>query len=202
MVPVLVLEPSWASAPVLPVGWVSLLLGNLLSIGVGGIITVAWSYIHPANFDWDITRSINNKEDFTLTENTAPPLAYDDEKEKLDGEGEGFQGGAEPMRNTTHTTVEAQPTDMTKENEELQKAFRFAAIAALSLVVILIFVIPLPLFFTSHVYPVKGFTAWVCISLIWLFVGLGMVGVYPAWEAREGLMKVGKGIVRDITRQN
>lgn len=186
----------------LPVGWVSLLLGNLLSIGVGGIITVAWSYIHPANFDWDITRSINNKEDFTLTENTAPPLAYDDEKEKLDGEGEGFQGGAEPMRNTTHTTVEAQPTDMTKENEELQKAFRFAAIAALSLVVILIFVIPLPLFFTSHVYPVKGFTAWVCISLIWLFVGLGMVGVYPAWEAREGLMKVGKGIVRDITRQN
>lgn len=128
MVPVLVLEPSWASAPVLPVGWVSLLLGNLLSIGVGGIITVAWSYIHPANFDWDITRSINNKEDFTLTENTAPPLAYDDEKEKLDGEGEGFQGGAEPMRNTTHTTVEAQPTDMTKENEELQKAFRFAAI--------------------------------------------------------------------------
>lgn len=94
----------------LPVGWVSLLLGNLLSIGVGGIITVAWSYIHPAN------------------ENTAPPLAYDDEKEKLDGEGEGFQGGAEPMRNTTHTTVEAQPTDMTKENEELQKAFRFAAI--------------------------------------------------------------------------
>lgn len=187
MVPVLVLEPSWASAPVLPVGWVSLLLGNLLSIGVGGIITVAWSYIHPANE--------NN-------EPSAEPLAYDDEKEKLDGEGEGFQGGAEPMRNTTHTTVEAQPTDMTKENEELQKAFRFAAIAALSLVVILIFVIPLPLFFTSHVYPVKGFTAWVCISLIWLFVGLGMVGVYPAWEAREGLMKVGKGIVRDITRQN
>ncbi|WVO25148.1 uncharacterized protein IAS62_006537 [Cryptococcus decagattii] len=182
-----------------------MLTGNLLSIGVGGIITVAWSYIRPANFDWDITRSINNKEDFTLTENNEPsaePPADDSEKEKLDNWGEGFQGGVAPMRNTTHTTVEAQPTDMMKENKELQKAFRFAAIAALSLVVILIFVIPLPLFFTSHVYPVEGFTAWVCISLIWLFVGLGMVGIYPIWEARKGLMKVGKGIMTDVTRQN
>lgn len=182
-----------------------MLTGNLLSIGIGGIITVAWSYIRPANFDWDITRSINNKEDFTLTENNEPsaePPADDDEKEKLDNGGEGFQGGAALMRNTTHTTVEAQPTDMMKENKELQKAFRFAAIAALSLVVILIFVIPLPLFFTSHVYPVEGFTAWVCISLIWLFVGLGMVGIYPIWEARKGLMKVGKGIMMDVTRQN
>lgn len=117
--------------------------GNLLSIGIGGIITVAWSYIHPANFDWDITRSINNKEDFILTENnesSAKPLAYEDEKEKLDFAGEGLQDGVEPTRNTTHTTVEAQPTDMAKENEELQKAFRFAAVAALSLIVILIFV--------------------------------------------------------------
>ncbi|KIY55369.1 urea transporter [Cryptococcus deuterogattii 99/473] len=182
-----------------------MLTGNLLSIGIGGIITVAWSYIRPANFDWDITRSINNKEDFTLTENNEPsaePPADDDEKERLDNGGEGFQGGVAPTRNTTHSTVEAQPTDMMKENEELQKAFRFAAIAALSLVVILIFVIPLPLFFTSHVYPVKGFTAWVCISLIWLFFGLGMVGIYPIWEARKGLMKVGKGIVTDVTRQN
>lgn len=98
-----------------------MLTGNLLSIGVGGITTVAWSYILPANFDWDITRSINNKEDFTLTENNEPstePPADDNEKEKLDC------------------------CDMMKENKELQKAFRFAAIAALSLVVILIFVSP------------------------------------------------------------
>lgn len=98
-----------------------MLTGNLLSIGVGGITTVAWSYIRPANFDWDITRSINNKEDFTLTENNEPstePPADDNEKEKLDC------------------------CDMMKENKELQKAFRFAAIAALSLVVILIFVSP------------------------------------------------------------
>lgn len=99
--------------------------GNLLSIGIGGIITVAWSYIHPANE--------NN-------ESSAKPLAYEDEKEKLDFAGEGLQDGVEPTRNTTHTTVEAQPTDMAKENEELQKAFRFAAVAALSLIVILIFV--------------------------------------------------------------
>jgi hypothetical protein len=45
----------------------------------------------------------------------------------------------------------------------------------------------------TPVYPKAGFTAWVCISLIWLFVGLAMVGVYPAWEARVGLKKVCAG---------
>jgi multisubunit Na+/H+ antiporter MnhC subunit len=43
---------------------------------------------------------------------------------------------------------------------------------------------------TVSVYPKGGFTAWVIVSLIWLFVGLAMVGIYPLWEARNGIKKV------------
>ncbi|TYJ56314.1 hypothetical protein B9479_003005 [Cryptococcus floricola] len=186
-----------------------MLTGNLLSIGVGGIITVIWSLVKPADFDWDITRAINQKEDFTVTENDKAPTppAYESEKEggQKEGEeaayqqgGEGYGAGLEATRTRT---VEEQPTDMGLEQQELQQAFRFAARTALSLVFILIIVIPLPLFFSSYVWPVHGFTAWVVITLLWLFGGLFMVGIYPMWEARKGLAKVAGGIWRDITRK-
>jgi hypothetical protein len=50
----------------------------------------------------------------------------------------------------------------------------------------------------ATVYPKAGFTAWVTISIIWLFVGLAMVGIYPAWEARKGLKKVCAGRALDF----
>jgi hypothetical protein len=68
-------------------------------------------------------------------------------------------------------------------------------------VAILIFAIPLPLFFSSHVYSSAGFTAWVVVSLLWLFAGLGMVGIYPMWEARNGLKSVAQGIRNDFGMQ-
>jgi hypothetical protein len=40
------------------------------------------------------------------------------------------------------------------------------------------------------VYPVQGFTAYVIISIIWLFLGGFMVGIYPLWEARKGIWGV------------
>jgi hypothetical protein len=40
------------------------------------------------------------------------------------------------------------------------------------------------------VYPVQGFTAYVVISIIWLFLGGFMVGIYPLWEARKGIWGV------------
>ena len=48
------------------------------------------------------------------------------------------------------------------------------------------------------VYPVGGFTAYVVVSIIWLFVGGFMVGVYPMWEARKGIMEVGANVVADM----
>ena len=40
------------------------------------------------------------------------------------------------------------------------------------------------------VYPVGGFTAYVVISIIWLFVGGFLVGIFPLWEARKGIWHV------------
>lgn len=182
-----------------------MLTGNLLSIGVGGIITVVGSLIWPADFDWEITRAINAKagrkepvaptpED-PASENssvTEVPLSSPGLKEK----------DAAELASPSSPTADPEAVDIeAAELASLQKAFRTAAIAALSLTFILIFAIPMPQFFSQYIYPEKGFTAWVAIVIAWLFAGLVMVGLYPLWEARDGLASVGRGIYRDVMRK-
>ncbi len=121
-----------------------MLTGNLLAIGVGGIITVVWSLVRPENFDWDITRAINGKaENDVVTDNDSDPSQQDPELEKT---------GIDDKDNALQSSpaVEGLSNDHQAERMALQKAFRFASYAAIILTIILIFVIPLPLFFSSH----------------------------------------------------
>jgi len=62
----------------------------------------------------------------------------------------------------------------------------------------MIILIPLPLFFASTIYGVGGFTAWVVIAIIWAFLASFTVVLYPLWESKDALVRVFKGIVKDI----
>lgn len=62
----------------------------------------------------------------------------------------------------------------------------------------MIILIPLPLFFASTIYGVGGFTAWVVIAMIWAFLASFTVVLYPLWESKDALLRVFKGIVKDI----
>lgn len=62
--------------------------------------------------------------------------------------------------------------------------------------VIGIFLVPLPLFFASTVYGVRGFTAWVVIGIIWVFCAIATVVITPVYESRESLSQIGRGIVK------
>jgi hypothetical protein len=178
-----------------------MLTGNLLAIGVGGLVTIGWSLVRPANFDWNITRAINCKVDNSLDRNSdtaSVPDLENDSSSPTDSPKE-KEKDAYPVVPTTPPVEETSESDA--EQPLLQRSFRFASIAALSLTLILIFAIPLPLFFSSHVYSSGGFTAWVIVSLIWLFAGLAIVGIYPMWEARKGLRSVARGIAADLGRK-
>lgn len=191
-----------------------MLTGNLLSIGIGGIITIGWSLIRPANFDWEITRAINRKAEFantTIEETATPhdeassPGGSNDKDKDTDEKNVQTPQIGEVDVNAFSAALESRRLEEEKDMEGLKKAFRFAAVSALALTFILIILIPLPLFFSSHgkspllssersaddpVYPVQGFTAYVVISIIWLFLGGFMVGIYPLWEARKGIWGV------------
>jgi hypothetical protein len=115
-----------------------MLTGNLLAIGIGGIITVAWSLVRPANFDWDITRAINAKPETLVCEGSATPTetpAVESEK-KLHKTPQ--QEKSNPM-----PVAEEQPTAMSEDYVSLQRAFRFASWSAIALTIVLIIVSPL-----------------------------------------------------------
>lgn len=47
--------------------------------------------------------------------------------------------------------------------------------------------------FGVTVFGVKGFTAWVVIGMIWVFMASFVVVVYPLYESRAGIMEVSWG---------
>jgi len=155
-----------------------MLAGNLASIGVGGIVAYVASIIAPENYDFAATRAIN------LEHVIPPPHAEEDEKsdEKRD------------------VSVLVTPHDRDDDIDpvRLNAAFKFATWSSVALTLIMIILVPLPLFFASTVYGVAGFTTWVVVSIIWTFVSATTVVLYPLYESRGAITRICVGIVKDI----
>ncbi|KAJ3712950.1 urea transporter [Lentinula raphanica] len=173
-----------------------MLAGNLASIGVGGLIATVTSLIWPDDFDFDITRAINNP---------SARMSSDESKEtrpedRFEEEGEERK---EEVRESEAPSFVANSTIPTDEQEELdpvklEAAFRFAAWSSLGLLLVLIILIPLPLFFAQTIYGVQGLSAWVIIGIIWTFASAFSVVLYPLWESQVALRQIGRGIVKDV----
>ncbi|KAJ7347968.1 urea transporter [Mycena albidolilacea] len=163
-----------------------MLAGNLASIGVGAIIATASSYMWPENYDFESTRAINKP--------TAASKVDDEEHAKAD---------RPSMEKKEKAPSVADSFDAAEVDEELDpvalnKAFRFAAWSSLGLLLVLIILIPLPLFFASTVYGAGGLTAWVVIGIIWTFLSAFSVVLYPLWESRAAILLISRGIIKDI----
>jgi Na+/proline symporter len=176
-----------------------MLAGNLASIGTGAIISILTSYIWPENFDFDITRQMGLPADeqgsagFVAREkSSSPEIAGLDEKK-----------GIEPVITLRASSDSARSVEEGTQMQDLDplalnKAFRFAAWSSLTLLIILIILIPLPLFFTQTVFTERGLTAWVVIGIIWTFCSAMTVVVYPIWESRVAIREISGGLVRDM----
>lgn len=95
-------------------------------------------------------------------EATSPGAETDskDEKPGLDG--------AQPLSATASLNEES-TLDENEDPVKLRAAFRLAVITSVALFVVLILLIPLPLFFSSHIYPKAGFYVWIAVTFIWVF---------------------------------
>jgi len=181
-----------------------MLAGNVASIAVGGIICVVWTLISPnKTFEWSATRAINSPESHISHHHASPMTNADDVIDE--------KAASDSGKNDISELV--QPVSVAQQQEEqlkgittaedldragLKKAFAFAVWSSVVLFVILIILVPLPLFGSSVVYGVKGFTAWTAIGIIWMFCAFFTVVVYPVYESRSALAMVSKGIIKDI----
>jgi urea-proton symporter len=130
-----------------------MLAGNLASIGVGGIVATVCSYIWPEDFDWESTRAINANFHAPVTRSDTKKSEDLDIKEK-----DADVDVRDVSSNEDSIDDELDPV-------ALDKAFRFASWSSIGLFVVLILLIPLPLFFASTVYTARGLAAWVSIGI-------------------------------------
>lgn len=63
-------------------------------------------------------------------------------------------------------------------------------------VLVMLIIIPFPLFFAQTIYGVRGLSAWVVIGIIWCFISAFSVVMYPLWESREALGQISRGIIK------
>ncbi|CAG7850309.1 Probable urea active transporter 1 [Serendipita indica DSM 11827] len=169
-----------------------MLAGNLAAIGVGGLVAVIWSYISPDDFDFDVTRAINSPAHLKgVVEASdaakAPSIDSKNEKEPT-----------ETIQPVGHETRAGVTDEKDLDPVELNKAFKFAAWSSVALTVILIILIPLPLFFASTIYDVGSLTTWVVVAILWAFIAAFIVVLYPLWESRVALTMIGRGIIKDF----
>jgi len=167
-----------------------MLAGNIASIGVGAIIATTSSLIWPANFDWGATRSINSPV------STSEKTHEETHEEKIDPDSDKNQDVV-----SVKGSVAGDSDDIIEDELDhvaLKKAFKFATTSSVTLFVILILLIPLPLFFSQHVYDVADLTGWVAIGIAWTFLSAISVVLYPLWESRQALFQVASGIYKDL----
>lgn len=162
-----------------------MLAGNLAALGVGTIISVGSTLIWP-----DMTFSFASTPFADENTSGTPQLATDETDDEKKG---GYV-------DVTTAAVPQLPTHaQTEDSVSLKRAFRFAVIFSLVLTLILIILIPLPLFFTSYVYSPAGFTGWVAVSFVWVFYAIGCVVLYPIFESRTALKEITSNIIKDFT---
>ncbi|KAH9950736.1 urea transporter [Amylocystis lapponica] len=167
----------------------SMLAGNLASIGVGAIITVVTSLIWPEDFNFDATRAINTPVLDTPEKDSRSSEEVDEKKRQS------AEIAEEPV-----VSVDAAALEEARELDPaaLRRSYTLAARASILLTLIMLIVIPFPLFGAQTVYGVRGLAAWVVIGMIWAFCSAIAVVLYPLYESRAALALIGRGIVKDI----
>lgn len=160
---VLSIETTGANYPILA--------GNLASLGMGVIISVTATLIWPENCDFtEVQETIKNasgRKGPTYVEKTA--AGGEEEGTTASGMQTPKEVGASAVKEEGAQEIVIAGTGETVQS--IDRAFRFAAIFSITLAIILLIVIPLPMFFSSYVFTPGGFTGWVSVAFIWVFFG-------------------------------
>lgn len=89
------------------------------------------------------------------------------------------------------TVQEAKATEVEAEDaKELSRYALYAQVLSAAIFIILIFLIPLPLYGSDYIYSRAGFKAWIVIIFLWLFIAAIYAIFSPVWRARSTLVEL------------
>ncbi|KAI0292035.1 urea transporter [Russula brevipes] len=111
----------------------------------------------PEDFDFESTRALNVRTRVTTVTQVGKP--YGDEKGSEIAE---TRSAADDEGGIVTPDPDLDPISLTK-------AYRFATWSSVALTLVMLILIPLPLFFASTIYSTRGLTVWVVIGILWCF---------------------------------
>ncbi|KAI9357535.1 Sodium:solute symporter family-domain-containing protein [Pilaira anomala] len=152
-----------------------MMAGNLVALLSPIIFTSIISLWKPDNFNFDATREIQQ---------------VDDSNQQLEA--------GDFLEPTKQQVVVDAAITTAEELEKMKKSSRFAKISSLVLSFVLFILWPLPMFFSRYVFSKSFFTAWVVVSIIWVFGSTIAVGIYPIYESRLTIRNVFQEIWREL----
>jgi hypothetical protein len=183
-----------------------LLAGNIGALVTGAVVSIIWSLISPENFDFDITRAMNFASIAAPVEDQPQtPIEYagcDDKDidEKAPTSSTRIQAVGDNDNEGGPQEASSSSGDIPElDYVGLNKALRLATWSSVILSLILLIIVPMPLFGSSYIWSESGFVGWIVITLAWSFAAGIAIILYPLWESRSALGGVFRGIGRDLT---
>lgn len=98
------------------------------------------------------------------------------------------------------TEVSSNPANTPFTAEEVRIINIYTKIAAGASVFVLLItwvVWPLPLY-RDYIFSKTFFAGWTVVSIIWVYLALIFIGLYPLWDGRHSLIKIFNGVKNDI----
>ncbi|KAK9471257.1 urea active transporter [Dipodascopsis tothii] len=163
---------------------IPMLAGNVTALLAPVVFVPILTFIKPDNYDWESMKNIRS----AAEEEPAPaePVAPAD-------------ADAEKAYPVATTAAEAAEERERTEAAALQRASRIAGGLTVFMALALIILWPMPMYGSGYIFSRKFFTGWVVVGIIWIFLALLIVGIYPVWEGRGALKNTFGGILRDLT---
>lgn len=172
----------------------AMLTGNVVALCTPLIIVPLLTFIFkPQNFDWKILRSI---ERVSEEEELTTALSSNEKDE------ESLAPVKSQVTIAANIIVHEHEDALENELQHLNKSFKIAAVICVVLTLCLVILWPMPMYGTGYVFSKKFFTGWIVVMFIWISFTVGMVIVYPVYEARQSLFHTLRGIYWDLTGQS
>jgi urea-proton symporter len=173
--------------------------GNVTSWGLGGVMSVLLSFLFPGKLESTDPEAVarNNKINGEVISNEQNVSSVPTPEKS----GEPFSSAApDTIVPTGNDIVDFLETKLIQPLDPAvyHRANRIAIWFNVLFFVVAIILVPFTLFGTEWIFTKAGFTGWIVVSFIWVWVSMVICVIWPAVESRSSIWRIVKGISRDI----
>lgn len=189
------------------------LYAGLVSLFLPAIVSVALSQLDRSyKFDWDefdkanlVVEDLQNKDARAYQIGDLPEQL---DLSSLESSGQNVKKNAVKTAAEEFSVLESeekgkteytQGTEYTEqENATIDLYIKIASWSSLAALLITWVVWPLPLY-RDYIFSKPFFIGWTVVAIIWIYLALIIIGLFPLWDGRHSLNKIITGIKTDLT---